>query len=440
MRTAHVTRHSTRLRGALLPILLGMIASTLISLPAHADSRANRPGERQWTHQMSGEFARFGAVATDPANRTVYVYGIRQPHDSAESESFVRAIHRRTGKTLWTTPAPQIYADVELMVDGTRGHITLSGGYDSPAAVTVLDRQGNLVWQSTGAVGRTLAAVDPTSGQTCTVSQDRGSGTTWTTACWSTEGVALFSDRYESGAGPGSGSRPLDIEIDSATGAVVVLGQHRFGDQNGIGLNRMVISAHSPHGDLLWRTDSYAGPRAQGVDLEINPHNGRIYAFGQVRRSSLFLHGLRADSGQLLFRRTWSAGRKGRLSLAQHLVSLPGSGNLVATGLHGRTLQIVTVNAAGRRVRVARTTVQGDAPLVTQDPRRRVLLAFSPDQRSLVVESYSMRAHRLWRWSTKLRKSSTVMAMGPAALDPRTGRYVVATEQRGRGILHAFEG
>jgi len=437
VRTAHVTRRSTRLRRAVLPILLGVaIASTLISVPAHAESRANGPGERQWTHQMSGELARFGSVATDPVNGTVYVYGTRRPRGGAELEAFVRAVDGRTGRTLWTTPAPQIYANAELLVDGARGHIVLSGGYDSPAAVTVLDRQGDQVWQSAGAVGRTLAAVDPTSGRVCTVSQDRGSGTTWTTACWSADGVASFSDRYESGAGPGSSSRPLDIEIDSATGAVMVLGQHRFGDENGIGQNRMVISAHSTQGDLLWRTDSYAGPRAEGVDLEINPHSGRVYAFGEVRRSNLFLHGLRAADGQLLFRRSWSAGRKGRVNLPQHLVSLPRSGGLVATGLHGRALQIVTVNAAGRRVRVARTAVHGDAPVVTQDPRRRVLLASSPGQGRLVVEGYSLRARRLW--STKLRKRATVLAVGPVALDTRTGRYVVATEQRGRAILHAF--
>jgi hypothetical protein len=322
------------------------------------------------------------------------------------------------------------------VVDGARGHIVLSGGYDSPAAVTVLDRRGDRVWQSAGAVGRTLAAVDPSSGRVCTVSQDSGSGTTWTTACWSADGEALFSDGYESGAGPGSGNRPLDIEIDSATGAVVVLGQHRFGDENGIGQNRMVVSAHSAQGDLLWRTSSYAGPRAEGVDLEINPRNGRVYAFGQVRRSSLFLHGLEADNGQVLFRRSWSAGGKGRPTRAQHLVSLPGSGKLVTTALHGRALQVVTVDAAGRRVRAARTAVHDDAPLVTQDPRRGVLLAFSPGHRRLVVEGYSLRARRLW--STTLRNTTRVMAVGPAALDTRTGRYVVATEHRGRAILHAF--
>jgi hypothetical protein len=437
VRTAHVTRRSPRLRGALLPILLGVaIASALASAPAHADSRANRQGERQWTHQMSGELARFGSVATDPVDGTVYVYGIRRPRGSAELKAFVRAVDGRTGKTLWTTPAPQIYADVELLVDGARGHIVLSGGYDSPAAVTVFDRQGDLLWQSAGAVGRTLAAVDPSGGRVCTVSQDRGSGTTWTTACWSADGEVLFSHGYESGAALGYGSRPIDIEIDSATGAVVVLGQHRFGDQNGIGQNRMVISAHSAQGDLLWRTDAYAGPRAEGVDLEINPHNGRVYAFGQARRSSLFLHGLRADNGQMLFRRTWSAGKKSRRSSAQHLVSLPSSGKLVASALHGRTLQVVTVNAAGRRVRVARTAVDDDAPLVTQDARRRVLLAFSPGHRRLVVEGYSLRARRLW--STKLRSSTRVVAVGPAALDTRTGRYVVATEHRGRATLHAF--
>jgi hypothetical protein len=424
-----------------LPILLGVaIAFTLISVPAHADSRADGPGRRQWTHEMSGEIARFGAVTTDPGGGTIYAYGIRRSPDSAELESFVRAIHPRTGKTLWTTPAPRILADAELLVDGARGHIVLSGGYDSPAAVTVLDRRGNLVWQSTGAVGRTLAALDPTSGRMCTVSQDDGSGTTWTTACWSAEGVKLFSDGYESGAALGYGSRPIDIEIDSATGAVVVLGQHRFGDQNGIGQNRMVISAHSAQGDLLWRTDSYAGPRAEGVDLEINPHNGRVYAFGQARRSGLFLHGLRADNGQMLFRRTWSAGEKSRLSFAQHLVSVPGTGKLVATALHAGALQVVTVNASGRRVRVARTAVDDYAPLVTQDRRRRVRLAFAPTHRRLVVESHSLRGRRLWRWSTELPTSSTAVAVGPATLDTRTGRYVVATEQRGRAILHSFKG
>jgi hypothetical protein len=423
-----------------LPILLGVaIVFTLISVPAHADSRGSGPGKRQWTHRVSGEIARFGAVTTDPVDGTVYAYGIRTPLGSAELESFVRAIHPRTGKTLWTAPAPRILADAELLVDGARGHLVLSGGYNDGAVVTVLDRQGGLVWQGTGAVGRTLAALDPTSGQVCTVTQDTGSGTVWTTACWSAEGVELFSDRYDSGAALGSGSGPMDIEIDSATGAVVVLGQHRFGDQNGIGQKRMVVSAHSTQGELLWRTDSYAGPRAEGVDLEINPHNGRVYAFGEVRRSSLFLHGLRADNGQMLFRRTWSAGKKSRLSLAQHLVSLPGSGKLVATALHARTLQVVTVNAAGRRVRVARTAVDDYGPLVTQDQRRRIRLAFAPTHRRLVVESYSLRGRRLWRWSTKLPKSSTAVAVGPAALDTRTGRYVVATEQRGRAILHFFK-
>ena len=437
MRTAHVTRRSPRLRGTLLPILLGVaIAFTLTSAPAHADSRANGPGKRQWTHQMSGELARFGSVATDPVNGTVYVYGIRRPRGNAELEAFVRAVDGRTGKALWSTPAPQIYADAELLVDGARGHIVLSGGYGSPAAVTVLDRQGDLLWQSAGAVGRTLAAVDPTSGRACTVSQDRGSGTTWTTACWSADGEVLFSHGYESGSGPGSSSRPLDIEIDSATGSVVVLGQHRFGDENGIGQNRMVVSAHSAQGDLLWRTSSYAGPRAEGADLEINPHSGRIYAFGDVRRSSLFLHGLKAGNGQLLFRRSWSAGGKGRPTLPQHLVSLPGSGKLVTTALHGGSLQVATVNAAGRRVRAAQSGVHDDAPLVTQDARRGVLLAFSPGQRRLVVEGYSLRARRLW--STKLRSSTRVVAVGPAALDTRTGRYVVATEHRGRATLHAF--
>lgn len=312
-------RTITALTAALTAVLV--VGTTA---PAYAAEPAEVRWENRIAEQSSSSEARDVVVSAD--GTTAYATGaFRAGAQDQYDTPFVHAVDVATGATLWTTTLDQGLSIGDVAVDPTTGQI-LTGGTrwkegKNDTVVTAFSPTGEQVWTS-AVPGRSLRglAVDATTGQVCVVSAT-GTGSTWTTQCWTSSGQAVFSRDYRSR----SNSWPDHIVIDDVTHRIFVSGG-RTRKFRGL----VTTLAYTAQGRPQWHRSIRVDETYPTVqDLAVDPKTERLYLLVDEDRRALVI-GQRTTNGRTAFKRTLGSGRS-KTPRPKFIDVLPRSHRVVVT-------------------------------------------------------------------------------------------------------------
>jgi len=288
---------------------------------------AVEPGEVRWENRIAEQAwqTSAGDVAVSADGTKAYAVGGFQASAQDGSDAFVHAVDVATGATLWTTTLDQDLSVGDVAVDPTTGQI-LTGGTrwkdgKNHAVVTAFSPTGEQVWTS-AVPGRVFfgMAVDAATGQVCVVSAT-GTGSTWTTQCWSRSGQVAFSQDYRSR----SNSWPDEIVIDDVTHRIFVAGA-RTRKFKGL----VTTLAYNARGRTLWQRSTRVSenyPYVQG--LAVDPKARRLYLLVDEERRALVI-GQRTTNGRTAFTRILGSGRA-KTPRPKFIDVLPRSHRVVVT-------------------------------------------------------------------------------------------------------------
>jgi hypothetical protein len=228
-------------RGGTAKVVLAIAAVLLAGLPAVAEAP---PVEVAWRNTMKRP-ADSQRLLVDPASGDL----IAVTAPSNDAVQVVRRLDGRTGKLRWTAEVPGWMTD--LAVHPASGRVVLAGKETAGVRLVVLDAGGAVVWQRLTSEETLVGlAVDPVSGQICTVGRSgrrRAGSETWLTSCWTLDGAPVFADAWAPPEGP---SQANDIAIDPRTHRIYVVGTSRPVERLSEKGQDIVLLAFEPEGRI----------------------------------------------------------------------------------------------------------------------------------------------------------------------------------------------
>ena len=340
--------------------------------------------------------------------------------DGTYEAQVLRRLDAETGAVEWTVPVPGM---THFAADPSSGQVVLAGSRNAGQFLTFVSADGTVEGPIATTVTAKLfeLAVDATTGQVCTIGQERRRSATpnaWVTACWTSAGQPVFADTWQP---PVGSALPNALAIDPSSHRVYTAGTSRPRAGRHQKQKTLVLLAHEASGAQRWKRVQ-RGVRTPGwFDIAVDPQRGRIHLVNQpgLIESPVELYSF--DSrGKLRFTRSW----EDLGSVYTTDVKVTPEGDVLVVGGGAATASLRAYAPSGRLrskavVRIARDRRENYLQEIAIDPRRGLahLLAGGGDT-PIEVASFTFRGKKRSDVVVDRRKA----IFGEIAVDPAAGR------------------